>query len=314
MTTRRPIGVALIGHGHWGTKLLRGFEALPAVRIETICDRNTATYQEVIRNDRVQAAVIATPPSTHYDIATYALTHGKHVFVEKPMTKTVKHANKLIEIARQKRLTILVDHTYIYAKPIQKIQELIADDALGKILFIESVRINLGRFSLDGDVLWDLAPHDISICNYVLQKTPTEVFVHGSAHIVTDLWDRADMRLDYAGGTSAHIRVSWLSPVKERRLTIVGAKKMLVYDDVALSDEIRMYDRRVSIKKNSKQNQMHFSYTDGGVSVIRVPHKEPLLEACADFVACIQTGKKPRVTGEDGRRVVQILESYDSFH
>lgn len=301
MNRRGSIGVALIGHGHWGAKLLRSFEALPAVRVETVCDRNTP-YQKAILNDRVQAVVVATPPSTHFEIASYALTHGKHVFVEKPMAKTVKHANKLIEIAFQKRLTILVDHTYIYAKPIQKIQELIADGALGKILFIESSRTNLGRFSLDGDVLWDLAPHDISICNYVLQKTPTAVFAHGSSHIVTGLRDRADMHLVYTGGIDAYVRVSWLSPVKERRLTIVGAKKMLVWDDVTASNEIKIYDRSVS-------KQTSFRYTDGGVSVIRVPHKEPLLEACADFVACIQTGKKPRVTGEDGRRVVQILES-----
>lgn len=302
MTTRSPIGVAIIGFGYWGAQLLRSFEALPVVRIETICDRNTATYQEVIRNDRVQAVVVATPPSTHFEIASYALTHGKHVFVEKPMTKTVTHANKLIEIAFQKRLTLLVDHTYIYAKPIQKIQELIADGALGKILFIESVRTNLGRFSLDSDVLWDLAPHDVSICNYILQKTPTAVFAHGSSHIVTDLRDRADMRLVYAGGIDAYVRVSWLSPVKERRLVIVGSKKMLVYDDVTASNEIKIYDRSVS-------KQTSFRYTDGGVSVIRVPHKEPLLEACADFIECIRTGKKPRVTGEDGRQVVQILES-----
>lgn len=312
MNRKGSIGVALIGYGHWGAKLLRSFEALPTVRIETVCDRNTP-YQKAILNDRVQAVVIATPPSTHYAIASYALTHGKHVFVEKPMTKTVTHANKLIELARQKRLAILVDHTYVYAKPIQKIQELIADGILGKILFIESVRTNLGRFSLDSDVLWDLAPHDVSICNYVLQKTPTEVFAHGSAHVVTDLQDRADMHLVYVGGTDAYIRVSWLSPVKERRLTVVGAKKMLVWDEVAASDEIRMYDRRVSIKKNSKQNQINFSYTDGGVSVVRVSHKEPLLEACADFIECIKTGKKPLVSGEDGRQVVQILEPFQTI-
>ncbi|MEK9143333.1 MAG: Gfo/Idh/MocA family oxidoreductase [Patescibacteria group bacterium] len=316
MNRRGSIGVALIGYGYWGQKLLRSLEALPAVRLESVCDRNIA-YQEVIHNNRVQAVVVATPPSTHFEIASYALTHGKHVFVEKPMTKTTEQADRLLQLARQKRLTLLVDHTYIYAKPIQKIKELIASGVLGKVLFIESVRTNLGRFSLDSDVLWDLAPHDVSICNYILQKTPTDVFVHGNAHIVTGLRDRADMRLVYPapsdgagftlGGTDVHIRVSWLSPIKERRLTIVGAKKMLVYDDVAANNEIKIYDRSVS-------KQTSFRYTDGGVSVVRVPHKEPLLEACADFVACIQTGKKPRVTGEDGRRVVQILESYDSFH
>lgn len=313
MNRKGSIGVALIGHGHWGAKLLRSFDALPAVRAETVCDRNTP-YQKAILNDRVQAVVVATPPSTHYDIASYALTHGKHVFVEKPMTKTTEQADRLLQLARQKRLTLLVDHTYIYAKPIQKIKELIASGVLGKVLFIESVRTNLGRFSLDSDVLWDLAPHDVSICNYILQKTPTAVFAHGSSHIVTDLRDRADMRLVYAGGIDAYVRVSWLSPVKERRLTIVGAKKMLVYDDVAANDEILVYDRSVSIKKNSKEKQTSFRYTDGGVSVIRVPHKEPLMEACADFIACIRTGKKPLVSGEEGRQVVQILESYDSFH
>lgn len=301
MTTRKPIGVAIIGYGHWGQKLFRSFKALPTARVETVCDRNSA-YLEAIRNHRVQAVVVATPPSTHFEIASYALTRGKHVFVEKPMTKTTEQADRLLQLARQKRLTLLVDHTYIYAKPIQKIKELIASGVVGKVLFIESARTNLGRFSLDSDVLWDLAPHDVSICNYILQKTPTAVFAHGSSHIVTDLRDRADMRLVYPGGTGAYIRVSWLSPVKERRLTIVGVKKMLVYDEVAASNEIRIYDRSVS-KLTS------FRYTDGGVSVIRVPHKEPLLEACADFVACIQTGKKPRVTGEDGRQVVQILES-----
>lgn len=300
MTTRKPIGVAIIGYGHWGPRLLKSLSMAHDVRIGAV--RVTKSYKDAIRNNRVQAVVVATPPSTHFDIASFALTHGKHVFVEKPMTKTVEHANKLIEIARQKRLTILVDHTYIYAKPIQKIQEIIADGALGKILFIESVRTNLGRFSLDSDVLWDLAPHDISICNYILQKTPTTVFVHGSAHVVTGLRDRADMRLDYAGDTGAYIRVSWLSPVKERRLTVIGAEKMLVYDDVAANDEIKIYDRSVS-------KQTSFRYIDGGVSVVRVPHKEPLTEACADFIACIQTGKKPRVSGEDGRQVVQILES-----
>ncbi len=304
MTTRKSIGVALIGYGYWGRKLLRSFEALPTARVEIVCDKNSS-YQKAILDDRVQAVVIATPPSTHYEIASYALTHGKHVFVEKPMTKTTEEASRLKKLARQKRLTLLVDHTYVYAKPIQKIQELIADGALGKILFIESTRTNLGRFSLDSDVLWDLAPHDISICNYILQKTPTAVFAHGSAHIVSCLRDRADMRLVYAGGIDAYIRVSWLSPMKERRLTIVGAKKMLVYDDVAANDEIKIYDRSVS-------KQTSFRYTDGGVSVIRVPHKEPLLEACADFIECIQTGKKPRVTGEDGRRVVEILESADT--
>lgn len=254
MTTRKPIGLALIGYGYWGQKL------------------------------------------------------QKHVFVEKPMVKTTEHADRLLKLAHRKRLTLLVDHTYIYAKPIQKIRELIAESVLGTIYFVESTRTNFGRFSADSDVLWDLAPHDISICNYILQDTPpTAVFAQGSAHVVSGLRDRADMRLVYAGGTSAYIRVSWFSPMKERRLMIVGAKKMLVYDDVAANNEINIYDRSVT-------KQTSFRYTDGGVSVIRVPHKEPLVLACADFIECIQTGKLPRVTGEDGRQIVQILESYDSFH
>ena len=328
MTIRKPIGVALIGYGYWGQKLLRSFEALPTVRVVTVCDR-TPAHQEAIRNNHVQAVVVATPPSTHYEIASYALLHGKHVFVEKPMAKTTKEAGKLIKLAFQKRLTFLVDHTYIYAKPIQKIRELIAEGALGKIYFVESTRANLGRFSLDSDVLWDLAPHDVSICNYVLQKTPTAVAAHGSVHVVSNLRDRADMRLVYPDGIEAYIRTSWLSPVKERQLTIVGAKKMLVYDDVAANDEILVYDRSVLIKKNKGTKQTNFRYIDGSVSVIRVPHKEPLLEACADFIECIQTGKSPLVTGEDGMRVVHILEvvhescrkngvpiklSYDSSH
>ncbi|MBI4066535.1 Gfo/Idh/MocA family oxidoreductase [Candidatus Gottesmanbacteria bacterium] len=307
MNKKGSVGVALIGYGYWGQKLFRSFEALPTARVETVCDR-TVAYQEAIRNNRVQAVIVATPPSTHYEIASYALTRGKHVFIEKPMTKTTEEASKLIKLAQQKRLTLLVDHTYVYAKPIQKIQELIAEGALGTIYFVESTRTNLGRFSLDSDVLWDLGPHDVSICNYILQKTPTAVFCQGSSHVIFGLRDRADLRLVYAGGIDAYIRVSWLSPIKERRLTIVGAQKMLVYDDVAANDEIRIYDCSVSIKKNSKQKQTNFRYVDGNVSVIRVPHKEPLLEACADFTECIQTGSRPRVSGEDGRRVVQILE------
>lgn len=314
---------ALIGYGYWGQRLLRSLMGLSTVHVYAVCTQSVERlleypdvsvvkmHQEAIRNNRVHAVVIATPPSTHFDIAFYALTHGKHVFVEKPMAKTTEQADKLLKLVHEKRLTLLVDHTYLYARPIQKIRELIAAGALGKILFIESVRTNLGRFSLDSDVLWDLAPHDISISNYILQATPTAVFAHGGAHAVFGLRDRADVRLVYAGGIDAHIRVSWLSPIKERRLTIVGANKMLVYDDVAAPDEIRIYDRSVLIKKNNKQNQANFRYVDGSVSVIRVPHKEPLLEACADFITCIQTGNRPLVSGEDGRRVVHILESAD---
>lgn len=340
MNKKGSIGIALIGFGYWGPQLFKSLSMVSDARIVVVSAKDGLTlpnhptlrfinnYKDAIRDDRVQAVVVATPPSTHYDIASYALTHGKHVFVEKPMVKTTGEASKLIQLAHEKRLTLLVDHTYVYAKPIQKIQELIANGALGKILFIESVRTNLGRFSSDSDVLWDLAPHDVSICNYILQDTPTAVAAHGSAHVVTDLRDRADMRLVYAGGVDAHIRVSWLSPVKERRLTIVGSKKMLVYDDVSANDEIKIYDCSVSIKKISKRSQTSFRYTDGGVSVTRVPHREPLLEACADFIACIQTGNRPRVSGEEGRQVVHILEvahkscrkngalvklSYDSF-
>ncbi len=320
MNRKGSIGVALIGYGYWGSQLFKSLSMKSDARIVVVAAKSDLTlphhptvrvtkiYKDAIRDHRIQAVVVATPPSIHYEITSYALIHGKHVFIEKPMVKTVEQANRLLTLVRQKRLTLLVDHTYIYAKPIQKIQELIAEGALGKIYFVESTRANLGRFSLESDVLWDLAPHDVAIANYILQKTPTAVAAYGSAHVVSNLQDRADMRLVYPNGIEAYIRTSWLSPVKERRLTIAGSKKILVYDDVAVNNEIRIYDRSVSIKRNNKQKQTSFRYTDHGVSVIRVSHKEPLLEAYTDFIKCIQTGKSPLVSGEDGRRVVHILE------
>lgn len=321
MRTKTPIGVALIGYGYWGARLFRSLSTLSGVRIETVCTRRTArvpespatavvkTYQDAIQNNRVHAVVVATPPSTHYAISSYALRYGKHVLVEKPMTITAGHATKLITLANQKRLTLLVDHTYLYARPIQKIRELIANGTLGKILFIESSRANLGRFSSDSDVLWDLAPHDVSICDYLFGQRPQDVSVFAGAHVTQSLLDKANLWLHYPGGTDAYIHFSWLSPIKERRLVIVGSKKMLVYDDVNAREEIRIYDRRVILSRGTKDKHPTFSYEDKGISTVRVPHEEPLRLACTDFIESIKTGKPPLVGGEDGKTVVQILEA-----
>ncbi|MBI4066583.1 Gfo/Idh/MocA family oxidoreductase [Candidatus Gottesmanbacteria bacterium] len=305
---KRAIGLALIGHGYWGQKLLRSFMNIPAVRIETVCTRSVGRL-EAICSPNVHGVIIATPPSTHYEIASYALTHGKHVLVEKPMTMKTEHAAKLVTLAKQKRLTLLVDHTYLYAHPIQKIREAIVTGTLGKILFIESFRANLGRFSPDGDVLWDLGPHDVSICNFLCQQLPTHVAAYGHAHVLPSLLDKADMHLSYPMGTDAHVHISWLFPIKERRLMVVGSKRMLVYDEVGAKEEMRVYNRNVNVLHSKASKKTVFRYTDQGVSVIRVPHEEPLVRVCADFVACIQSGKQPFVSGEDGIRVVSVIQA-----
>ncbi len=320
--------IGMIGYGYWGPNLLRNFVKVQDCRVVMVADQDATkrehiqqTYPgietvsdgaEVLNNPDIHAVVIATPISTHYALAKAALKNGKHVLVEKPMTASVAQAADLVRIAEQKRLTLMVDHTFVYTGAVQKIRELIDSGELGDIYYYDSVRVNLGLFQPDSNVLWDLAPHDFSIMAYLLDKETVDISAVGAAPVSWQGWEQESVvytTVRFADDTLAHFHVNWLSPVKVRRTLIGGSKKMVIYDHLDPDQQIKIFDKGVDLGTDADRYHMLVQYRAGDMLVPKVDQGEALEAVCQDFSRSIQTGAVPRADGQAGLRVVEMLEA-----
>ena len=320
------INVGIIGCGYWGPNLIRNFNWLPNSNMLVCCDRDakqlermqrlypgveTTTEPEALFKDpRVDAIGIATPVFTHYELAREALLNGKHVFLEKPMTHSVETCLSLIEIAETMERVLMVGHTFEYTAAVNKTKEFIKAGELGEPLYISSIRVNLGLFQPDINVTWDLAPHDISIITYLLGQVPESVNCQGKSHYQKGIEDVATLTLNYENGVVAFIQSSWLDPNKIRKTTIVGSKKMLVYNDVEPQEKIKIYDKGVDAPPYyDTYGDFQFSYRYGDIYSPRLEDYEPLRKQCEHFIDCIERGLQPRTDGYSGLRVVSVLEA-----
>ena len=322
------INVGVVGAGYWGPNLIRNFVACPTANLVVVCDRDTERLQQVIApypgiegmsqfedllaRDDIDAVCIATPVRTHAPLALAALEAGKHVLVEKPMADSVVDANRMVKAAEEAGRVLMVDHTFIYSPPVIKMKEIVESGVLGDIYFIDSVRINLGLFQHDVNVIWDLAPHDLSILDFLIGKLPKSVSAFGKCHTdqAREIEDVAYVNLDFGNGFMASFHVNWLSPVKLRHFMIGGSNKSIVYDDLEVAEKVKVYERGITIAREpDPRRETMIGYRTGDVWSPHLPQREPLQNMVRHFVECIETGKAPNTDGQSGLRVVQILEA-----
>jgi predicted dehydrogenase len=315
--------VGVIGCGYWGAKHVRVLSSLPEVSLVVAIDKQTARTEPLKRMfpsaltatdvddvmDLIDAVVIATPPLSHAPLARKMLAAGKHVMVEKPMTASAAEARELIAMADDAGLTLATGHTFEHNAVVRALRDMVAAGDLGKIYYIDTARLNLGLYQPDCNVVWDLAPHDISIINLVLGSTPTAVSAWGSAHAGSPFEDVAYLRLEYGTiGATANVHVSWLDPAKVRRVTVVGSQRMAVYDDMLDEGRLRIYDKGVQASA-TLDGGIPMSYRYGGIHSPHIPLTEPLAEVDRDFVASAVAGTTPAVDGRRGLAVVEVLEA-----
>ena len=320
------IGIGVIGYGYWGPNLVRNFNQATGAGVIAVCDqredRLTAAQKvqpslraytdvdEMLADPDVHAVAIATPVTTHFPLAMRALRAGKHVFVEKPFTATVAEGEQLIAEAEERGLTLMVDHTFIYTSAVRKIADLIHSGALGQLYYYDSVRVNLGLFQSDVSVMWDLAVHDLSIMDFLLGKNPTTVAATGVAHVDGQPENMAYITCMFENRLIAHFHVNWLAPVKVRQTLICGSEKMVVFDDVDMSEKVKVYDKGIIFNEtDANLYQRHVGYRTGDMWAPRLDNIEALLVEAEHFVECIRTGATPQSDGHAGLRVVKILEA-----
>src|SRR5436309_3188387 len=308
---------AVIGWGYWGPKIGRNLASLPHAMLAMVADQDilrlaslaadqpwvktTMQPEDIFRSD-VDGVVIATPVRTHYQLAKEALLHGKHVLVEKPLTTCVAEAEELIALADQQQRVLTVGHTFLYSPAVNELRKMIQSGDLGKIYCVEAERVNLGLYRNDINVIWDLAPHDISILLYLFDKEPEQIKVQAHAHLRSRNHDIAHLDLGYADGMAAHIHVSWLHPCKIRRVTVIGDSRMVVYDDTNPAEMIKVYNKGAEVHADPV-----VSYRFGEITIPYIDWIEPLHLECEDFANSIRTGTKPRACGEVGLAVVKVL-------
>src|SRR3989338_688969 len=327
------VKIGVIGCGYWGPNLIRNFSSIEECQVLWCSDlreerlnhmkqlypdiKTTKNYLDIIKDKNVDAVAIATPVSMHYGQAKISLENNKHVLVEKPLTSNPEHAKELIKIAEKNRKVLMVDHTFEYTSAVNEMKELLQKDELGKIFTIDMIRVNLGLFQKDINVIWDLAPHDASILLFLMGKMPLSVRAEGMAHVQNGIEDDAHLTLKFPERITAYIHVSWLDPLKIRKMTIVGNKKMLVYDDTEQNEKIKIYDKGVTLEKNSLPKDEYYDtweefrlvYRSGGVLMPKLDNKEPLNAMCSHFIDCIKNRKKPVSDGYSGLRVIQVIEA-----
>jgi predicted dehydrogenase len=320
----RRIKVGVIGCGYWGPQLIRNIHEMAGAELVGVADTKPERLEFVRRHypevklfsshtqlldADVEAVVVSTPIHTHHMLAKEALSAGKHVMVEKPLAASVAESVELINIAQARNRMVMVGHTFLYNPAVQELRRLVGDGELGRIYYVDAARLNLGLFQRRANVIWDLAPHDISILMYVLGMTPVAVSARGSMCVQDDVHDVAYLELLFDSGVSAHIHVSWLDPAKVRRITVVGDKKMAVYNDVSLVEKIRVYDTGVESPVTNNFGEFQLSYRHGQVTIPYITWQEPLRLECEHFVECIRTGADPRTDGMQGLAVVSVLEA-----
>jgi predicted dehydrogenase len=322
----KPTAVGVIGCGYWGPLLVRNFKGLPNCHLKALCDvkadrlkhlrmlypevEAVTDYEHFLNGMNLDAIVIATPVKHHYPLAKASLLAGKHTFIEKPMASSSAECQELIEIAKRNGLVLMIDHTFLYSSPVQKIVDIIEAGDLGDIRYINSRRLNLGLFQKDINVAWDLAPHDISIILHILGEFPVSINCQGNAHVTPRIEDVTNMSLSFRNKRFATIQSSWLEPRKVREMTIVGTRRMIVYDDLQTHEKIRVYDVRVERPPHYDSfAEFHYSYHYGDSYIPHIQQEEPLKVACQHFLDCIATGRQPLTCGQAGLEMVRILEA-----
>jgi len=322
----KEIKVGVVGCGYWGPNLVRNFRSLPGCRLNTMCDlsaerlehlkglypevKGEMDYDKMLNDGSVDAVAVATSVKTHFSIAKAALEAGKHTFIEKPMAASAAQCEELIEVAQQNGLLLMVGHTFLYSPAVKKIKEIVDRGDLGQIRYICARRLNFGPYRKDINVAWDLAPHDISIILHLLHEFPESVNCSGSAFIKPGNEDVTSMCLTFGKDRSAIIHSSWLDPRKVREMTIVGSKRMIVYDDVEQQEKIRIFDARVEHPPHYDTfAEFHYAYHYGDIYSPYLKQEEPLKTMCQHFIDCIQESKKPMTGGVQGMELVKILEA-----
>ena len=320
------LNVGVIGHGYWGPNLVRNFMAAQGSAVTGVCDAREErltqlrklyptlnTYHDatsLINDSNVDAVVVATPVSTHFDLAMQALKAGKHVLVEKPITLNSELACRLIDEANERRLVLLVDHTFVYTDAVRKMRELISSGALGEIYYYDAVRVNLGLFQHDVNVIWDLAIHDLSIMDYVLPSKPTAISATGISHVPGQPENVAYITLFFPNSQIAHVHVNWLTPVKVRHTLIGGSEKMILYDDLEPSDKLKVYDKGITVTPGPEAvYKMLVSYRSGDMWAPRLDNTEALQTEALHFIDCVEHGRQPESDGEAGLRMVRMIEA-----
>jgi predicted dehydrogenase len=323
---RQSISVGVVGCGYWGPLLVRNFKGLPDCRLKAVCDvsedrlkhlkvlypdiEGVTDHEGFLNGQGLDAIVIATPVKYHYSLAKASLLAGKHTFIEKPMASSAAECEELIDIAERNGLVLMIDHTFLYSAPVRKIVEIIEAGDIGDIRYINSRRLNLGLFQKDINVAWDLAPHDISIILHILGEFPVAINCQGNAHVTPRVEDVTNMSLSFRHKRFATIQSSWLEPRKVREMTIVGTRRMIVYDDLQTHEKIRVYDVRVERPPHYDTfAEFHYSYHYGDSYIPHIQQEEPLKVACQHFIDCIEKGTQPLSGGREGLEMVRILEA-----
>jgi len=320
------LNVALIGYGYWGPNLARNLHQLPACKLVTCCDLDetqlakvrslypgvgtTSDLDAVLNDAGVEAVVIATPARSHFSLVHKALEAGKHVLVEKPIAMASEETETLIKLADEHRRVLMVGHTFEYNPAVLKIKSLIDEGAIGDVYYLYSTRVNLGRVQQDLNALWSIAPHDISIMNFLLGAMPGEVSARGAKYLSGKVEDVVFANLAYPNGVIAHIHASWLDPSKVRKMTIVGSNQMIVYDDIDPEGKVRLYDKgAMQVTGNHVYGEFQYKLRSGDIYIPRIEMSEPLRNEIAHFVECVVEGRRPRTDGRNGLRVVRVLEA-----
>src|SRR6202051_4594988 len=318
------VNFGVIGYGYWGPNVVRNLTSLEESQVIAIAEMSpnarkraqkaypginvTSDASDVISSPKIDAVAVVTPVWTHYELAKAALQNGKHVFVEKPFTSNAAQAEELIELALQKNLTIMVDHTFLFTAAVRKISHLLDEGTLGKLYYYDSTRVNLGLFQHDINVLWDLAPHDLSIMDYLIKGSPEAIVATGQKHL-NGHEDVAYMTLYFPEKVIAHINVNWLSPVKVRTTLIGGEKRMVVWNDLEPDEKVKVYDRGVDVTNRQGVYELLVNYRSGDMWSPQLEQVKALRKELAYFVECISTGQKPLNDGCAGLQVVKMLEA-----
>jgi len=318
------LNIGVIGYGYWGPNIVRNFNGVDGAKVVTLCDLNegvlrkatklypamaaTTDVSDLLTAKDIDAVAIITPVFTHFDLAKKALENGKHVFVEKPFTSTVAQAEELVALADTKGLTIMVDHTFLFTGVVRKIKDFIDEGTLGKLYYYDSMRVNLGLFQHDVNVVWDLAPHDFAIMDYIIPEKPLALSATGENHY-NGLEDVAYVTVYCENNVIAHFNVNWLSPVKVRTTLIGGDKKMLVWNDLEADEKLKVYDKGVEVKTRENVYELLVSYRSGDAWVPRVNQIEALKAEAEYFIDCVENANKPVNDGAAGLRIVKMLEA-----
>lgn len=322
--TSSEVRVAAVGCGYWGPNVIRNLDAVQGFDLRWVCDtdperlrpvaarypsaRSTLDLEDLFGDPSVDAVYLATPVSTHYDLARRALLEGKHVLIEKPLATTVERAEELARIAADRHLTLMVGHTFVFSPPVRKVRELIDSGLIGPIYYVETTRVNLGLFQKDVSVLWDLGPHDLSILIYWLGEVPRQVSARGRSYLGEALEDVAFLTLEFPSGILAQVQLSWLAPSKLRRTSIVGRQKMIVYDDLEPVEKVKIFDRGVD-RQPASFGEFQLTYRSGDILSPRLDTTEPLHLECQHFLDCIRSGRTPDASPQSGVDVVRVIQA-----